>query len=168
MLTDLIQIRRLGEKGRDENSRFRVFLKTHKYNERRLRRIAQGIEEEIDCTVCANCCKVASVALLERDIEKLAKFFRMPVEKFKAQYVEFSELEDSLVLKRTAQGCVFLAGNECTVYEARPSNCVNFPHLVRGEGPISTRMWSFIDRATYCPIAYNALEAFKDETGFRR
>jgi len=29
-------------------------------------------------------------------------------------------------------------------------------------------MWQFIDRACYCPIVYNGLEAFKEETGFRR
>lgn len=168
MITDLIQIRRLGEKLRDENLRFRRYLKTHKYNELRLRRIGQGIEEDIDCTTCANCCKVAYVPLLERDIEKLAKFFRLPIAKFKEQYVERNEKDDCLMLKRTAEGCVFLSGFECTVYEARPSNCVNFPHVVRGEGPISTRMWQFVDRACYCPIVYNSLEAFKDETGFRK
>jgi hypothetical protein len=29
-------------------------------------------------------------------------------------------------------------------------------------------MWSMIDRACYCPIVYNSLEAFKVETRFRR
>jgi Fe-S-cluster containining protein len=165
LITDLVQIRRLGEKKRGENLKFRRFLKTHGYNELRLRRIGQAIEEQIDCTACANCCKVASVPLRKRDIEKLAKFFRTSVGKFKAEYVTEDEFSDT-VLRRTGGGCVFLSGNQCTVYEARPSNCVNFPHIVRGEGPISTRMWQFVDRASYCPIVYNALEAFKDETGF--
>jgi hypothetical protein len=163
----LIQIRRLGEGLRDENSRFRRYLKTHKYNELRLRRTGQRIEEEIDCTVCANCCKVASVPLLERDIERLARFFRVGIAQLKATYTKVDE-EGERVLKRTPEGCVFLSGTECTVYEARPSNCVNFPHIVRGQGPISTRMWEFVDRACYCPIVYNSLEAFKDETGFHR
>jgi Fe-S-cluster containining protein len=165
LITDLVQIRRLGEKMKDENLRFRRYLKDHHYNERKLRNIAQDIEEQTDCTACANCCKVASVRLLERDIEKLAKFFRTTVAKFTAEYVETDESGDR-VLRRTPEGCVFLSGNECTVYEARPSNCVNFPHLVRGEGPISTRMWQFVDRATYCPIVFNSIEAFKDETRF--
>lgn len=168
LITDLVQIRRLGEKLRDENSDFRKYLKAHKYNELRFRRIAQDVEDAIDCTQCANCCKVAYVPLLQRDIEKLAKFFRMTVAKFTEQYVEFNEEDRCQVLKQTPDGCVFLSGTECTVYEARPSNCVNFPHLVRGEGPISTRMWQFIDRAVYCPIVFNSLEAFKEETKFRR
>ena len=167
MITDLVQIRRLGEKLVDENQRFRKYLKAHNYNELKFRRIAEGIEDQIDCTTCANCCKVASVPLLPRDIEKLAKFFRLTVAKFTAEYTAMDDSGDR-VLRRTPDGCVFLAGTECTVYEARPSNCVNFPHLVRGEGPISTRMWQFVDRASYCPIVFNALEAFKEETKFRR
>ena len=43
-----------------------------------------------------------------------------------------------------------------------------FPHLVRGQGSIASRMWQFVDRACYCPIVYNSLEAFKDELRFRR
>ena len=167
MITDLVQIRRLGDSLRGENERFRKHLKTHGYAERRLRHIAGEIEERIDCTTCASCCKVALVPLLGRDIEKLAKFFRMTVAKFTQQYVELNE-ESGRVLRRTPEGCVFLSGTECTVYEARPSNCVDFPHVVRGEGRIATRMWEFIDRACYCPIVYNALEAFKVEIGFRR
>jgi hypothetical protein len=40
--------------------------------------------------------------------------------------------------------------------------------VVRGSGSIASRMWGFIDRATYCPIVYNSLEAFKEYSGFRR
>jgi hypothetical protein len=29
-------------------------------------------------------------------------------------------------------------------------------------------MWQMIDRATYCPIVYNSLEAYKDIVGFQR
>jgi hypothetical protein len=29
-------------------------------------------------------------------------------------------------------------------------------------------MWEFVDRATYCPIVYNWMEAAKDLTKFRR
>jgi hypothetical protein len=29
-------------------------------------------------------------------------------------------------------------------------------------------MWQFIDRACYCPIVYNSLEAFKVELAFKK
>jgi Fe-S-cluster containining protein len=167
MITDLVQIKRLGEKKREENSKFRVFLKTHDHNEKRFRRIGEEIEDQIDCTVCANCCKVASVQVSDRDVARLAKSLRITPQKFIAEYTVLNEKENTRDLRRTESGCVFLSGNDCTVYDDRPTICRDFPHVVRGEGRTHTRMWQFIDRACYCPIVYNALEAYKEEAGFR-
>jgi len=168
MITDLVQIRLLGEKKRGENERFRRHLKTHDHTDRILRRIAEGIEEQIDCTQCANCCRVATVKLSERDVERLTRYLRLTPAAFREQYTTESD-EEGTILRRTEEaGCVFLDGTTCTVYDARPDICQRFPHLVRGNGSIASRMWQFIDRACYCPIVYNALEAFKEETRFRR
>ena len=86
---------------------------------------------------------------------------------FLAQYTIESE-EEGRILRRGEGGCVFLEGTACTVYDAKPDTCSRFPHLVRGNGSIASRMWQFIDRACYCPIVYNALEAFKTETKFTK
>jgi uncharacterized protein len=167
MLTDLVQIRRLGEQKRDENERFRKHLKRHNFVERKFRRIAQDVEDAIDCTECANCCRVATVRLAERDIEKLSKYLRIRPAEFIRNYTEESP-DEGVILKRSeGTGCVFLEGNSCTVYDARPHICENFPHLLRGEGSLQARMWEFKDRACYCPIVYNTLEAFKVEVKFR-
>lgn len=168
MITDLVQIRRLGEHKRAENERFRRHLKTYRYVERRLRQIGEEVEAQIDCLACGNCCRVATARLLERDLERLARHFRMSVEKFKREYAELSEEEGWILHRNPEKGCVFLSGNECTVYDVRPAACIDFPHTVRGAGSIPSRMWQFIDRACYCPIVYNTLEAWKQETGFTR
>jgi Fe-S-cluster containining protein len=165
MITDLIQIERLGEKKREENKRLRSHMKSHAVADRRLRKIAEEIEEAIDCTQCANCCRVATATVRDREIDILAKYIGVSRAVFLRDYTEQSE-EEGLILKRTEKGCIFLEGNLCSVYEARPRTCNDFPHLVRGEGSILARMWHMPDRATYCPIAYNTLEAFKDEVGF--
>lgn len=167
MLTDLVQIRRLGEKKLDENRRLRQYLKRHNFVERRLKRIAEEIEDSIDCLACANCCRVATAKLTDRDVEKLSRFLGIRPQDFVRDYA-VETADEGLILRRTETGCVFLAGTECTVYEARPNACENFPHLVRGAGSFLSRMWEMPDRAIYCPIVYNALEAFKDETGFHR
>jgi len=168
MITDLVQIGLLGEKKRSENERFRRHLKTHDHSDRILRRLAEGIEEQIDCTVCANCCRVATVKVSERDVERLARHLRLKPAEFLAQYAQDSGEEGAILRRSEEAGCVFLDGTACTVYDYRPDICQRFPHLVRGNGSIASRMWQFIDRACYCPIVYNALEAFKEETGFRR
>jgi uncharacterized protein len=168
MITDLVQIRMLGDKKRDENERFRRYMKSHDHSDRILRRIAEGIEEQIDCTQCANCCRVATAVVTERDIERLSRALRIKPARFLADYTDEST-DEGRILKRTREhGCIFLSGNECTVYDARPDTCQKFPHLVRGAGSIPSRMWQFIDRACYCPIVYNSMEAFKKELGFTR
>lgn len=165
MVTDLVQIQRLGEKKRSENENFRKHLKRHGFVERRFRHIAEEVEQATDCTTCANCCRVATVRLHERDTEKLAKALRLKLPQFLAGYTE--ETEEGLILKRDEQeGCIFLSGNLCSIYDDRPHNCRNFPHLVRGEGSLVSRMWDMVDRATYCPIVYNSLERFKQEVDF--
>jgi Fe-S-cluster containining protein len=167
MLTDLVQIRLQGEKKRPENERLRKFLKTHRHNDRELRHIAEGIEEQIDCTACANCCRTATTTIVERDVERLARYLRTTPGKFLADYTDVSA-DEGRILKRDKSGCVFLDGNLCSVYDARPETCQRFPHLVRGQGSLVSRMWQFIDRATYCPIVYNTMESFKDVLKFPR
>jgi uncharacterized protein len=166
MITDLVQIRRLGESKRDENLRFRRYLKSHEWVERQFRKAAEEVQDQIDCRQCAECCRVTEVEISERDIEKLARFLRIPRKKFESEYTATGD-KGELILRRTEAGCVFLAGNECTVYEARPGNCERFPHLLRGSGSIPSRMWQFVDRATYCPIVYNWMEMVKGLTKFR-
>jgi Fe-S-cluster containining protein len=166
VITDLVQIRRLGEKNREENLRFRRWIKSHNFVERQFRRAAEEVHAVIDCRECAECCRVTEVEISERDMAHLARFLRISVSQFRANYTDLDE-EGSLILKRSSGGCVFLDGNECTVYEARPADCERFPHLLRGSGSIPSRMWQFVDRATYCPIVFNWMERIKGLTNFR-
>lgn len=166
MITDLVQIRRLGYQKRTENFKFRSYLKNHRHSDRRLQNFAAEIQAQIDCTKCANCCRVTETGITERDIEKLAKFLGMTVEEFFRDYTERAS-DNELILKRNDGACVFLKDNLCTVYEARPQNCVKFPHLVRGNGSIASRMWQMVDRTEICPIVYNWMEKVKEDIGFR-
>ena len=167
MLTDLVQIKRFGEKQREENERFRAWLKRHNFVERRLKGIAQEIEAQIDCTACANCCRVATTQVTERDAERLARFLRVKLSVFLRDYTVETK-DEGRILNRNENGCVFLEGNLCSVYEARPRTCELFPHLVKGNGSLLSRLWHMPDRAVYCPIVYNTLEAWKTETGFKK
>lgn len=166
MLTDLVQIKRYGEKQREENQRFRAWMKRHNFIERRFKAIAQQIEEEIDCTQCANCCRVATTQVNDRDVDRLARHLGMKLSMFLTVYTEQSV--EGRILKRNQDGCIFLQNNLCSVYEARPQTCQLFPHLVKGNGSLLSRMWHMPDRAVYCPIVYNTLEQFKSDTGFNK
>ena len=123
---------------------------------------------QIDCRACANCCKVAETDITERDTARISRAMGMSEKEFVEKYTTSSAFEDEMILRRTDAGCIFLNGNDCTIYEDRPDTCRNFPHLVRGSGSIESRMWQMVDRATYCPIVYNSLEAYKDLVNFQR
>ena len=168
MLTDLVQIRMLGEKKQVENERFRRYLKRHNFPELKFRRIAEKIEDEIDCRACANCCKVAETDVTKRDIERLSKYLGLKPQAFVEQYTTASAFEQKEpILRRRENGCIFLEGNDCSIYEARPDTCRDFPHLIRGAGSFESRMWQMVDRATYCPNVYNSLEEFKEIVKFK-
>lgn len=167
MLTDLVQIQRLEQQKRNENSKFRAYFRRHRHSDRRLRKFGEEIEAQIDCTECANCCRLTEVGINERDIDHLAKFLGLSPQEFVNDFTQRGE-SGELILKRNQGGCVFLQGNLCSVYEARPRNCANFPHLVRGDGSIDSRMWQFLDRASYCPIVYNWIELVKKDSGFTK
>lgn len=161
-----MQIERFGEKKRAENERLRKHLKRHSFADRRIRRIAEDVESRIDCSLCGNCCKVATARISERDVAKLAKYLGLKPAEVIRQYTT-EDPEEGLILRRTENGCVFLDGTLCSVYDARPHTCQDFPHTVRGDGSFVARMWDFTDRACYCPIVYNTLEVLKEEIGFR-
>ncbi len=167
MITDLVQIRRMGEKNKPENLKFRRWIKSHNFVERQFRHAAERVQDAIDCRACAECCRVTEVQLAERDVEHLARYLGLRPQKFLEEYTMRNK-DQELILRRTEkEGCVFLQGNECTVYEARPGNCEKFPHLLRGAGSLESRMWEFVDRATYCPIVFNWMEEVKGLTNFK-
>ena len=167
VVTDLAEIRRLGTSRSRENQDFRRYLAAHHQPIEPFQILAGETARQIDCTACANCCRVATTKVNERDIERLVKFIGMKRADFLKEYTAMTD-DEGRVLRRNEHGCVFLSGNACTVYEARPGTCRDFPHLAHGAGSFLSRMWEMPDRATFCPIVYNSLEAFKDETGFRR
>ena len=76
-MVDLVQIRKLAERKEDENFSFRRFLKTQCNLEpdeidqlvlETTRRVWAGI----DCTSCANCCRVMKPTFSEEEVERVA------------------------------------------------------------------------------------------------
>lgn len=168
MITDLVQIQRLGHQKKAENSKFRAFLRRRRHSDRRLKDMAEEIEAAIDCTACANCCREGEAGITSRDITKLSKFLGMSTNEFRRDYTMRAD-DDELILKRSPDtGCVFLKDNLCTVYEARPVSCAQYPHLARGTGSIDSRMWYMLDRIEWCPIVYNWIEKVKQDVGFQK
>lgn len=74
--TDTERIRSLPEAKESENWRFRAYLKGIDLStgelDRLVRRRLEAIARQIDCCACANCCKVVSPLLSQKDVQRLA------------------------------------------------------------------------------------------------
>jgi len=85
--------------------------------------------EKIDCLDCANCCKTLSPAVKDVDISRLAKYLRIKPSKLVEQYFEMDK-DGDYVFRNSP--CPFLCeDNYCSVYEARPRACREYPHTDR-------------------------------------
>ena len=168
MVTDLVQIRRLAEMEGEENLRFRRFLKAHHYPQDLFRRIARDVEQQIDCKACANCCREPRVNVSQEDVDTLARYLDMTPEQVLKEYTVVDAEDHSRILGQTSTGCVFLDGNLCMVYEARPRACREFPYLATEQRSLGGRLSSVCKHASLCPIIYNTLEAYKHAVGYRR
>ena len=160
-LSDLAEIKRITAAEEDENVRFRQFLKYKlSWSDRRLDAFVQKILEKvtaaIDCTQCANCCRVLTVSLIAEDIARLAERLGMtPAEAEAAYAVPDEGCERAIACKP----CPLLNDNLCSVYESRPRDCREYPHLQKGE--FRDRMWSVLSNAEDCPIVFNVLRELK-------
>ena len=168
MITNLVQIRRLAETERGENLRFRRFVKEHHYPQGLFRRIAREVEQQIDCKTCANCCREPRVNVSGQDIDTLARYLDMPAEHVAKEYTIVDREDQETILRQTKGACVFLDGNLCMVYEARPRACRDFPYLASDQRSLGGRMSSVCRHASICPIIFNTLESYKHAVGYDR
>ena len=157
MISDPAEIRQLGPSKAGENQDFVRYLSAHHHTEERFQIIASEIQAHVDCKQCANCCRYSIVAVTHEDLERISEYVGRPVEDVVRQYttLEVGGRHDR-ILKSTSDGCVFLDGNLCMIYDARPAACAMFPHAAKGAHTLGSRLSSHVRWASLCPIIYNA------------
>ncbi|MDA3953959.1 MAG: YkgJ family cysteine cluster protein [Bacteroidales bacterium] len=113
--------------------------------------------EEINCLDCANCCKSISPTLYDKDVERLAKHFKMKPRLFINEYLYVDD-DGDYVFKQTP--CPFLlSDNYCMAYESRPKACREYPHTDR------KRIYQILDlslkNTEVCPAVFDIVEKLK-------
>jgi Fe-S-cluster containining protein len=167
VVTDSAEVFRLGTAKAEENLEFRRYLSAHGTDEKTFQVIAADIQKQIDCTTCANCCRCSIVPVSGREIANIAAHLgATPETVFRACTVPDPEAPSRRILASSRQGCVFLTGNLCRIYAARPDACRDFPHIAVGTHTLGGRPSSHGRWAALCPIVYNAIETYKRVTGF--
>lgn len=167
MISDLDEIRRRTESNEAENLAFRRHLIAHHQPLEPFRILANEIQANTDCTACANCCREMIVNVSPAEIHSLAAHLGISDEDVAHLYTEPDPEDHSRRILRNQNSCVFLDGNLCMVYAARPKACHDFPHIALHSSTVGNRMSSFCRSAAVCPIIYNALEAYKHLVGYR-
>jgi Fe-S-cluster containining protein len=171
MAFDLVQIRGQAEKKEDENSRFRLFLKT-KCNlepdeiDSRVFAATRRVWAGIDCTKCANCCREVKPGFSEEEVDRLARRLAMTRQQFIETYLERSEPGCEKPWTTRTTPCPFLKDNLCSVYEDRPGDCSGYPYLYNPD--FVFRTIGMIERTFTCPIVYEVFEELKKSMGFFR
>jgi Fe-S-cluster containining protein len=156
--------------GPDElnKSRRRIESDNRKFYTRLKKRPPAGIDEEvisldeevfakIDCLACANCCKTISPVFKDRDIDRIAKHFKMRPGEFTEKYL-FLDEDGDYVLKTTP--CPFLMpDNKCRIYDQRPFACKSYPHTATLPLTKSTEL--IIKNSAVCPAVHEITEKLK-------
>ena len=160
MKEQLENLPRLSKENRLETKKY--FAKLKKKNPKRLDLIMQDLHEnefaKADCLTCANCCKTSSPIFTEKDVSRIAKYFRMKEVNFISQYLQRDE-DDFMVLQQAP--CSFLDENDntCTIYDVRPKACAEYPHTNRRKFIQLTNLT--LKNIEICPAAFNIVEELK-------
>ena len=142
-----------------ENVKF--FKRLKRMKPKVLDQMIHPIHEEVfsctDCLKCGNCCKTTSPLFTDKDISRVAKYLRIKPSAVVSQYLKIDE--DRFYVLKTAP-CTFLgADNYCTIYDARPKACRDYPHTDRIE---QSQLLNITEKnVEVCPAVFNIIEKLK-------
>ncbi|MFD1063355.1 YkgJ family cysteine cluster protein [Winogradskyella litorisediminis] len=157
------QINKLPKLAKDKHKENKTFFtKLKKKPPKQLDYIMQELHDaefrRTDCLECANCCKTTGPLFTDKDITRIAKFFKMKPQQFTEQFLRLDE-ENDYVLQSVP--CTFLgADNYCSIYEVRPKACREFPHTDRKKFQQISNLT--LKNVAICPAAFNIVEAMKE------
>lgn len=142
-----------------ENKKF--FAKLKRIRPKNLDDVVHSLHDEVfqrtDCFTCANCCKSISPIITDKDIERIAKHFKMRPSLFMEKYLHLDQ-ENDFVFNDTP--CPFLMrDNYCSIYDVRPKACREYPHT---DSKHFHRLLDLTLKNTLvCPAVYEIVQELK-------
>jgi hypothetical protein len=145
---------------KSENKKFLEKLKKQKPKDLDIicNQFHDEVFEKIDCLKCANCCSGTGPLFLDKDIDRLAKHFRIRPSEFTENYLRVDE-DNDYVFKSVP--CPFLGTDKyCHVYDSRPNACREFPHTQQRN--MAQKMSITFLNTMICPAVYLIVEELKE------
>ena len=162
MRTDLYDIAGLPQRAKAERSdslkRFKKWAsRPPRQLDERVSELHEEVFQSFDCLQCANCCKTTSPIFRDVDIERIAKYLHIRPADLVSQYLYIDE-DGDYVLKTAP--CPFLgADNYCSIYEARPKACREYPHTDRKNFHQILNLT--LKNTSICPAAWEIVRGLK-------
>jgi Fe-S-cluster containining protein len=156
---DVDQLTQRAFKAKESTKKY--FNKLKKTPPKQLDQVMEELHDEVfsntNCLSCANCCKTTSPIFTTKDIERLAKYFRLKPGQFISNYLHIDEDHDYVL---NVAPCPFLyQDNSCMVYENRPQACREYPHTNR------KKFYQLLDltlqNTSICPATFQIVEKLK-------
>ncbi|MEO9210229.1 MAG: YkgJ family cysteine cluster protein [Ginsengibacter sp.] len=121
----------------------------------------QEVWSKIDCLGCANCCKVMSPTYTNADILRISKHLGMKPKEFKEKWLYLDKRENDWMNRSRPCQFLDLETNKCTIYEVRPKDCAQFPHLARK--PVLDYFYIHKQNIEYCPATMLFVEKLQEK-----
>jgi Fe-S-cluster containining protein len=148
----------------EENDDFRRWLKAKDADalDALVHEINNEVSNVVDCTECGNCCNTLIINVTPDEMVSCSRHLHLEEAAFKEKYVEESS-QGKLFINSIP--CHFFADKKCTIYEARFTECRDFPHLHKPG--FQARLLGTMGHYGRCPIIYNVIEELKEKLGFK-
>lgn len=156
-----VNLRSFKQKARHAKTKMRRFLsklqnKPPHHLDKKIADMEPEVWKETDCLSCANCCKTMTPTFNEKDLRRISAHFKITVEAFKKKWLKQERGGDRDWMNKSTP-CQFLnlEDNKCSIYEIRPDDCRDFPHLYK-----KFKDYGYIHKQNveYCPATYKLVE----------
>lgn len=119
-----------------------------------VRKTHNEVFAKTDCLACGNCCKSAPPIVTQKDIKRIAKFLgTTPKQVLRNHVIHDFNGEMSF----DSVPCGFLGeDNKCSIYEARPFACRDYPHT--NSGGFMKRKRLHLENVEICPAVEEIFE----------
>lgn len=81
------------------------------------------------CENCSKCCEVSDIDLSPHDIERISKYLKISQPETVSKYCGKHPQYPFFFYRFKYKPCIFLNDRRCSIYPARPNNCMFFPFI---------------------------------------